>query len=354
MERHFHDIVSGRRRGVGWDVVRGGLGLLSRPYGLAVARRNRAFDRGKGAVSLGRPTVSVGNLTVGGTGKTPVVAWLCGRLLDANERPAVLSRGYKASPGELSDETLLLRSLLGESVGFASHPRRVEAAKRALIDRPETTCFVLDDGFQHRSAARDFDLVLVDATRPFGHNRLLPAGLLREPVTSLRRASAVLVTRADLGDAEAVRQRVAAVADLSTFTSRFTLDVAAVAGRPTVAACGIGNPAAFFDALLAAGMDVRECLIFPDHHAFSVADARRIVAATPSGGVAVVTGKDWVKLRDVWPPDAPVVVAGQATVVDDAAGLVSLVLDAIRRARTPPASHSSTPAAVTPMLTHIE
>ncbi len=333
MERLFHDIVSGRKKSLCWRLVRHGLGLMSLPYQAAVSLRNVGFNRGNNVERLGRPTISIGNITVGGTGKTPVVAWLCRQLLDAGERPAVLSRGYKAAPGETSDETKLLQSLLGDSIAFASHPKRVEAAKQVLNERPEVTCFVLDDGFQHRRAARDVDLVLIDATRPFGYGRLLPGGLLREPVEGLRRASAVLITRSDLADAAAARREVERLTRAPTFTSRFALHVAAVAGRPAIVACGIGHPQAFVDALVAEGVEVRDTLMFSDHHVFSASDAANIVARTPDGGVAVVTGKDWVKLRDVWPAGAEIVVAGQATVVDDAGKLLSLVFDGMRRAR---------------------
>lgn len=346
IESLFHAVVSGERRGLVASGARGLLSLAASPYGWAVARRNAGFDSGRNVTSLGRPTVSVGNLTVGGTGKTPVVAWLCRRLLDAGVRPAVLSRGYKAAEGELADEQKLLASIVGDDLEMEADPSRILAAGRVLARRPNIGAFVLDDGFQHRRASRDVDLVLIDATRPFGHGHLLPRGLLREPVESLRRATAILITRCDLGDVAAVRRGLPQGVPIAE--SQFALDVSAVDGRPAVAACGIGNPAAFAEGLRRAGVVVRELMPFGDHHAFTAADALQIADATPDGGVAVVTGKDWVKLRDVWPTGAAVVVVGQTLSIaggDD--GLFSLILDGLRRSSQPQANQNVKPATVT-------
>ena len=337
MEALFHSLVSGDRRGPIASTARGVLRLASVPYGWAVRRRNARFDAGRNVTSLGRPVVSVGNLTVGGTGKTPVVAWLCRRLLAQGLTPAVLSRGYKAAAGQLADEQQLLAGLVGGNLLMEADPSRRLAADRLLERRPDVDVFVLDDGFQHRRAARDVDLVLIDATRPFGHDHLLPRGLLREPIESLHRATAVLITRCELGDAASVRARLPQ--GLPVFESRFELDVAGVNGRPAVAACGIGNPAAFERGLRNAGVEVTKLLAFGDHHAFTAKDAAQIVDATAVGGTAVVTGKDWVKLRDVWPADASVVVADQTLAVAGGdEGLFSLVLERIHFSNTPQAS----------------
>ena len=330
MERLYHSIVSGERRGIAATSARAALATLEPAYATAARLRNLAYDRGlREVVRLPRPTVSVGNLTVGGTGKTPVVRWLATRL--AHRRPAVLLRGYKSAAG-LSDEAALLGELLGDAVPVEADPDRAAAAARVLARRPDVGLFLLDDGFQHRRVARAVDLVLIDVTNPFGHGHVLPRGLLREPAAGLRRASAVLLTRCDLADADPVEDRVRSLADAPVFRSRFETTYATpqgepvdLSGRRVVAACGVGNPAAFFDGVRRRGADVMTELAFPDHHAFKADDAVRIAAA---GETAVVTGKDWVKLRDVWPAGAAVVVAEPGAVVEEEDRLIELVSNA--------------------------
>ena len=279
--------------------------------------RNRKYDRGIGVRRLPRPVISVGNLTTGGTGKTPVVHWLCDRLRAAGERPAVLMRGYKARPGEKGDEQEMLASLLNRDgvipVPVLANPRRYEEAMAHLERSPQTTVFVLDDGFQHRRIARDFDLVLIDATNAFGYGRVLPRGLLREPVGGLKRADAILITRADqvgertLGDVvDGLRG-----ADVPTFRAAHgwagvrtdggqSMPVADLAGCRVFALAGIGNPEGFA-AQLAAAADVVGRRFFPDHHAYARADVDAVMSdARAAGAEAVVTtDKDWVKLRRV-------------------------------------------------------
>ncbi len=287
------------------------------PYRTAVAARNLMYTtRLRGAKALGLPTISVGNLTAGGTGKTPMVIELADRLRAMGHRPAVLLRGYE--PGGLeskqgSDEAAVLRGALGDDVPVRPNANRVAAAKAVLDERPDLTVFLLDDGFQHRRAARDLDLVLVDASRPFGHGRLLPRGLLREPLRALRRADAVVVTRAD---------RVSE-SQLEDLTRRLTK----LQGKPPVAACrhrwsclrvgyknqpldkladhrvlgasGLGNPADFEATLRDIAGDVAGCLVFDDHHPYTRSDVRGVMNTALERGaqVVVTTEKDWVKWR---------------------------------------------------------
>ena len=329
-EQHYLRVVSGESRGPAASAARAGLSLLSPAYALAVRARNRAFDAGlKRAKSLPRPVVSVGNLTVGGTGKTPVVAALAAELLARGRRPAVVLRGYKARPDAAGDEQLLLGELLGEAVPVAADPDRPRAAARVLAARPDVDLFLLDDGFQHRRVRRAFDLVLIDATRPFGFGRTLPRGLLREPVGGLRRASGVLVTRRDLappGRLAEIEQTVRRHTAAPVWTSCFALSAFAdAAGRPAalpagavLALCGIANAAAFADNLAAAGATVAELLRFADHHDYAADDVAEAVGRLRFIGAAAVvtTGKDWVKLRPLWPADVPVLVARQQLQVD--------------------------------------
>ena len=189
---------------------------LSWAYSAAIRRINRKFDRGRGVVRFDRAVISVGNLSVGGTGKTPMVKWLARALVEAGHRPCIAMRGYGAGKGQSDEAGEYERDLSGVPV--------VAQANRTLgliqlfsrehdADGPHSDVVILDDGFQHRRIARDLDIVLIDATRnPFA-DRLLPAGWLREPVDSLRRAGAVVITHAESANAAEVTALDRRIAD---------------------------------------------------------------------------------------------------------------------------------------------
>src|SRR5205814_1694442 len=174
--------------------------------------RNSSYSRGiLRSARAARPVISVGNITTGGTGKTPVVRWLASRLRDQGKHVAILLRGYKSAGAAGSDERELLDRLLNASTSdnpviVHANPDRVAGAAETLQKHPDVDVFVLDDGFQHRRLQRDFDLVLIDATNPFGFGHVLPRGLLREPLGGLGRASALLITRCDQVAHEALGQ----------------------------------------------------------------------------------------------------------------------------------------------------
>ncbi len=178
-------------------------------YGAAVAARNARLDRGGGVAAIDRPVVSVGNLTAGGAGKTPMVAWIADLLGAHGRKPVIAMRGYGARPPEPSDEEAEYALRLPD-VPVVADPDRLSALRRFLDANPAVDSVLLDDGFQHRRLARDLDLVLIDATRETLGDRLLPAGFLREPPSALRRADAVVVTRAvRVDDAIAAKIRAA-------------------------------------------------------------------------------------------------------------------------------------------------
>ncbi|QDT75435.1 tetraacyldisaccharide 4'-kinase [Lacipirellula limnantheis] len=309
----FRDLVSGRRRGVGAALARLAMGAASVPYGWAIRWRNGAYDRGTKEVQRPSvPVISVGNLTVGGTGKTPMVEWLARQLRQRDIRVAILSRGYGAEQGSLNDEALELELSLPD-VPHLQNPDRAAAAQIA-VDELATQLLLLDDGFQHRRLARDFDLVLLDATEPFGFDRLLPRGTLREPVTGLRRAKAVVLSRADMIDAAArqqVRTRVERLAPQAVWaevehrpaalvdSAGASYGLEELRGQSILAFCGIGNPAGFRHTLEGLGCQIAAWREFPDHHNYTREDVEELAQLVRTSGsrVAVCTRKDLVKLR---------------------------------------------------------
>ena len=205
----FRDIVSGCRGGAGAAVARGVLRLVEVPYTAAVNWRNRRFDGPHSTVQrVGVPVVSVGNLTLGGTGKTPMVEWIANWLVQRKVRVAIVSRGYGAAAADKNDEALELEQALA-GVPHVQNPDRVAGAL-AAVERFGAELILLDDGFQHRRLARDLDVVLLDATAPFGFEHVFPRGMLREPVRGLQRADVVCLTRVDALPAqerESIRRR---------------------------------------------------------------------------------------------------------------------------------------------------
>jgi tetraacyldisaccharide 4'-kinase len=311
----LRSILSGEDRRNSAKFVRFCLNALEPPYRAAVALRNRGFDRGWRTVhDLGRPTVSVGNLTLGGTGKTPMVVAICRKLLALGLRPGVLLRGYKSHGGR-SDEADELQTTLGGQVTVMADPDRVASARLALQHDPGIAVFVLDDGFQHRRARRDLDLVLLDAARPFADGHVLPRGILREPRENLRRADAVILTHADLASPD---QLTAARGQVQQLTGRLPVAVTAHAwvglrdhldrehpldvlrDKRVIGVSGIGDPASFEHSLAHHVAAVARMVRFADHHRYTHDSLRELFdpALAARGDAFVTTEKDWVK----WAP----------------------------------------------------
>ena len=295
-------------------------------FGAVSGLRGAFYDRGwLPRERVDAPVISVGNLTAGGTGKTPMVAWLARELIRRGLRPGIVSRGYRkrgqgaetgAGP---NDEALELAAALGD-VPHEQNPDRAEAA-RALLGAVDV--IVLDDGFQHRRLARDLDLVLVDATRPWGLaaadggepvRALLPRGLLREHPGALARADALCLTRCDqvaaaqLDALERELERSAPGVPLLRAEHRpvrlrevgpggAVLGLETLAGASVRLVSGIGHPAAFEATVAGLGATVVEHRRFPDHHAYTAEQARALLA-DPEGTRArlITTAKDAVKL----------------------------------------------------------
>jgi tetraacyldisaccharide 4'-kinase len=288
-----------------------------------VRLRNGLYDRGlKQSQRVPVPVISIGNLTLGGTGKTPCVEYVARYYRRRNRRVATLSRGYGARRGR-SDEALVL----AENLPDVPHLQGRDRTRLALtaVDRLQCEVLVLDDGFQHRRLARDLDIVLIDATVPWGHDHLFPRGLLREPRNELRRAGVVLLTRADQVTAdergrlrEAI-SRIAGAASVAESRHR-PLDLVNRAGeqapltlvrdRPAAAFCGVGNPEAFRRTLTDLGAVLQDFRSFPDHHAYSPRDVAELSAwagRLAPETIVITTQKDLVKLpathlggRELW------------------------------------------------------
>jgi len=228
------------------------------PYGAVMRLRRWAYNRGiLTSHHVKVPVICVGNITTGGTGKTPMVKWVVDQLLERGKSPAILTRGYKSVDGK-SDEAELLAQLTG--VPVVINPDRVAGARHAI--KSGANVIVMDDGFQHLRLQRDLDIVLIDAMDPFGHNACLPCGLLREPKTALRAAGAIVITRCENQSPEALENlqdqltRLAPQAILAQAIhapvgiidhNGNSLPLDALAGRKVVAFCGVGNPETMLD-----------------------------------------------------------------------------------------------------------
>jgi tetraacyldisaccharide 4'-kinase len=311
-EAAFLRLIRGESRSPVARLGRAGLWAASQVYRCAVAVRNARYDRRGSAVhGVSIPVVSVGNLTVGGTGKTPMVEWVARWYRSRGVRVAVLSRGYGQDQGVNDEGRVLEENLL--DVPHLQDPDRVALA-RVAVDELESELIVLDDGFQHRRLGRDLDLVLLDALDPFGLGWLLPRGLLREPVGSLRRAAVVVLSRADLVT-ESTRQAIRARAERlcgplqwveARHAPRDLIDsdgnsspVSLLAGRRVAAFCGLGNPEGFRRTLEPHCGTILDFRIYPDHHPYSAADVADLAswARTLGADLVLTTQKDSVKLR---------------------------------------------------------
>ncbi|HVS75039.1 MAG TPA: tetraacyldisaccharide 4'-kinase [Candidatus Acidoferrales bacterium] len=309
---------------------------FSAAYGLFARFRAALYAKGwikrrklRGAV------ISVGNLTVGGTGKTPMILWLAEKLLKKGKRVAILSRGYKGSGGT-SDEVALLRSRLDGRVVFGIGRDRFAEGKR--LEEQGVDVFLLDDGFQHLSLARDVDIVLVDATRPLGMEAVLPAGRLREPLSALNRADIVVMTRQNSSGRPAARgSRSCPVFNAGTRLLGFRpfpsqtdpQNLTEIGAGPFFAFCGIGNPEAFFSDLQRWRLRVAGNRQFRDHHRYSQRDVRSLEEAAGKAGASafVTTEKDVWNLGDLRFSTIPVYVC----VIEMAPDLESEFLGAIDR-----------------------
>jgi tetraacyldisaccharide 4'-kinase len=342
---------------------------LSTIYGAVTRARLEAYRRGWLSVAkLTAPVISVGNLTTGGTGKTPMVEWVCRVLADKwlpdggdvepQKKICVLTRGYgRANPNsqvvvsngtdllagerEAGDEPFLLASNLRGIAAVVANPNRAAAGEWAM-EHLGSEVFVLDDGFQHLGLARDFDIVTIDATNPFASGSLLPGGRLREPVGGLSRADCVVITRTeqveDWTRVDAAIKRVDAAVPI--FSSRMvTSGIRELSNKRVAnenlrtealgAFCGVGNPESFFNHLRREGFELAFMRTFADHHLYSQADLDRIVKQAKASGAAglITTAKDATKISSL-SLDIPCYVLEIEISIDDDDRLIQLIREA--------------------------
>jgi tetraacyldisaccharide 4'-kinase len=337
---------------------------LSGLYGVAMKARRALYQRGLFQVHrLGVPAVSVGNITTGGTGKTPLVEWIARALARRQKRVCILTRGYgRQRPGsrvvvsngseifadarEAGDEPLLLAEKLKGEAAVICDADRVAAARWAIQDL-DADLFILDDGFQHLRLARDLNIVVIDATNPWGNGRLLPAGNLRESLKQLARADCIVITRADdVAETEALKSEIDQLSKgRPVFLSRMRIDGLRRLGQPrdssacedpesvqVAAFCGVGNPESFFAQLRRAGFHLSYTKAFRDHYVYGQTDLDRVIdESTVRGARALLTtAKDDVKLRSL-SCDMPCYAVDVAIEIENESKLLALIDQAIGR-----------------------
>ena len=333
-EKIFKDIISGRAGLTGY-ILRAGLRALSPVYAQGTAIRNAKYDK-EGGITVPAPVISIGNITAGGTGKTPMVQYVCRFFEEHDKHPVILSRGYKskgadditivAEDGKLcadtttgGDEPVLLAREL-QHTGIIVGRKRTETAKVA-INRLHGDVLVLDDGFQHRALNRNLDVVLIDAANPFGYEYVLPGGVLREPLDGLKRADGFVLTKTNLVGREDIFQikrtlskyapGVPVVQTIHKPLGLFELhDWAdgdktelgdAYKDKKVLAVSGIGSPKSFTKTLTSLGYNVVGAVDLGDHHKYDTDSLVRIYAEmfATKPEVIITTEKDAVKLSQL-------------------------------------------------------
>lgn len=320
---------------------------LSLLYGAVTRTRLSLYRRGTfHTTKLDRPVISIGNITTGGTGKTPLVEYVARLIATQGKKVCILTRGYGrkdshlqvivsdgygvlASPSEAGDEPYLLATRLKGLAAVISSADRIAAGQEAIKDFG-TECFVLDDGFQHLRLARDLNVVTIDATNPWGGGRLLPHGRLRESIEGMNRADCVVITRCDqVKSVEGLREEISRLTGgKPIFESQMRMVPITLPAR-VAAFCGVGNPSSFFAGLKQAGYELALERSFPDHHVYSQNEIDSIIkGANATGANALITtAKDAVKLQTL-AFSIPWSVAEIEIAIDDAEKFTSLVIDA--------------------------
>jgi len=320
-QQRFHKLISGQTQGFGASCLRFFLGAAAKLYAVIITLRNLAYSKGWLKIQqVDAPVISIGNITAGGTGKTPLVIWLVKqitknlKLKTKNYGCAILTRGYKATQNYFDEPAILAETCPNAKV--IVNPDRVAAAREA-IDKFGANVLIMDDGFQHRRLVRDIDIITIDATCPFGYDKMLPAGLLREPAVALKRAEAVVITRCnqtgenelaelekklrllnpDMIIARSIHKPVYA----KSIDGQISIDE--LKDKKVLAFCGIGNPDAFFNTVNELGCNIVGTKIYNDHYRYTddcLADIYE-QAGHLKADFVLTTQKDWTKITPLAP-----------------------------------------------------
>ncbi|MBN2315291.1 MAG: tetraacyldisaccharide 4'-kinase [Sedimentisphaerales bacterium] len=351
-EQCYRKLISGHSTGLGARGLRFLLGIASKGYSFVVRLRNVLYSKGwLKAHHVDATVICIGNITTGGTGKTPLVVWVYEQIISnlksqiSNSPCTILTRGYKATQDprpktqKYSDEiAILAENCPGATV--LVNPDRVAGAIRA-INEFGAKVLIMDDGFQHRRLARDLDIVTIDATQPFGYGKILPAGLLREPVTSLKRAGAIVITRCDqiaeseLDDLETklriihpdivvarsihapvrihypdrpvipTKAGIQKKGESMDSCLRRNDNIEQLKGKKVFGFCGIGNPEAFWDTLRSLGCELIGSKTYNDHYRYTYESLSGIYNQAEHLGADLIltTQKDWTKISHLIPAD---------------------------------------------------
>lgn len=309
MRQYYLSVISGRRRGVVASLLRGVLGMFTIVY--AALHRSRQVLYRIGVFRSHKfpcPVVSVGNITAGGTGKTPLVEFLARWFVRKNYRLAILARGYGRSATRGTDDEDLISEMELEGVVRLPGKDRVASGRKALAEY-RADLLLLDDGFQHYRVQRGLDIVAIDATQPFANGHLLPRGLLRERPSALRRADLVILTRTDQvprAELEELRAKIGPAVEtvhkpvhVRSLWNRKKHGLDWLRGRNVYAFCGVGNPDAFRRTLESVGATVVKFRAFDDHHAYVAQDLRRMNAEAQEfmAEAVITTEKDATKVN---------------------------------------------------------
>jgi len=328
-------------------------------YGAITRARASLYERGTFRSSLlPLPVISVGNITAGGTGKTPLVEWVARTLAGADKKVCILTRGYGrdnpnehilvsdfkkvlSNPNAAGDEPYLLASNLLGIAAVVSDANRLRGGQGA-IKHLGAECFVLDDGFQHLQLKRDLNIVTIDATNPFGGAKMLPVGLLREPLSGLKRADCFVLTRCDqIDEVNSVHSELAKLSgDRPIFHSRMATrgvkpihnSATSNPSQPIAAFCAVGNPTSFFNQLRASGYEVSLQKSFPDHHRYTQQEVDALnESAKQSGALSLITtAKDAVKLQTL-STSLPTYSLEIEIEIENSAELRRLIIEALNR-----------------------
>ncbi len=316
-QQNYRKLISGQDAGLIAALLRFFLEAAARGYSMAVGLRNFLYFKGwLKTHQVNAVVISIGNITAGGTGKTPLVIWLYNqitqnsKLKTQNYRCAILTRGYKVKKGQISDEpAILVKSCPGAKV--IVNPDRLEGAAKA-IGKFGAQVLIMDDGFQHRRLKRDLDIVTIDGTRPFGHDKMLPAGLLREPVTALGRADAVVITRCDqipeyqlsriehtlrLANPDMVIAKSIHLPLCAKSMGGREISLGELREKNIFVFCGIGNPDAFLSTIKGLGLNQVGSKVYDDHYHYTddcLADIYK-QARELKAELILTTQKDWTK-----------------------------------------------------------